>query len=80
MVERASNGVVPEVNVPGSGFHVLMGFLNGGHDHRLEVFRRQDYYLVIVVLSLVMIRAPREEVRLFVSHTGFMVEGEMVLC
>ncbi len=55
MVEGAGDGVIPEMNVSGGGFYVLMGLLHGGHDHCFEMFWGQHYYLVIVVLTLIMI-------------------------
>ncbi len=58
VVEGASDGVIPEVNISGGGLYVLMGLLYGGHDHHFEVFQGQNYYLVIVILSLIMIRLP----------------------
>ncbi len=55
VVKRAGDGVVPEVCISGGSSHILMGLLDGGHDHRSEVFWRQDYYLVVIILSLVVI-------------------------
>ncbi len=80
MVEGASNGIVPEVNISGGGFYVLMGLLHGRHDHCLEMFRGQDYYLVIIVLPLIVICLSREKVCLLVGGASFMVESEMVFC
>ncbi len=80
MVERAGDGVVPEVNISGGSFHALMGFFNGGHDHRFEVLQRQDYHLVIVILSLIVVRSSGEKVCFLVGSAGFMVKGEVVFC
>ncbi len=80
MVERAGNGVVPEVNISGGGFHALMGFFNSGHDHHFEVLRRQDYHLVVVILSLIMVCLSREKVCFLVGGASFMVKGEVVFC
>ncbi len=38
VVEGSGNGVVPEVNVPGSYLYVSVGLFDGGHDHGSEVF------------------------------------------
>ncbi len=78
VVEGASDGIVPEVNISGGGLYVLMGLLHGRHDHCFEVFQRQDYYLVVVILSLVVISLSRKKVCLFVGGAGFMMEGEMI--
>ncbi len=39
VIVGASDGVIPEVNVSGSGFYALVGFFHGGHDHRSEMLR-----------------------------------------
>ncbi len=75
MVERSGDRVVPKVCIPGGNFHVLVGLLDGGHDHRSEVFWGQDNYLVVIILSLIVICSSREEVCLFVGSAGFMMEG-----
>ncbi len=78
VVEGTGDHVVPKVNVPGGGFHALMGFFNGGHDHRLKVLWGQDYHLIIVILSLIVVCSSREKVCLLVGSAGFMMKGEMV--
>ncbi len=80
MVERASDGAIPEVCISGSGPHIPVGLFNGGHDHCSEVLWRQDYDLVVVVLPLIVICSLREKVCLFVGGAGLMMEGKMVLC
>ncbi len=80
VVEGTGHGVVPEMDVSGGCLHVLVGLFDGGHDHRSEMFWGQDYHLIVIVLSLVMICSARKEVRLLVAGTGFMVKGKMVFC
>ncbi len=80
MIERASDSVVSKVNISGGGFYASMGFFNGGHDHSSEVLWRQDYYLIIVILSLVMVCLSREKVCLLIGCTSFVMKGEMVFC
>ncbi len=80
MVERAGDSVVPEMNVSGSGLYTLVGFLYGGHDHGLEMFWGQDYYVVVVVLSLIVICSSRQKVSFLVGSASFMMEGEMIFC
>ncbi len=80
VIEGPSNGVIPKVNVSGGCLYASMGLFNGQHDHSFEMFWGQDYYLVIVVLSLVMICLSRKKVCFLVHGTGFMMKGEMVFC
>ncbi len=78
MVKGAGDCVVPEVCVPSGGSHILVGLVDGGHDHRPEVLWGQDDYLIVIVLPLIMICSSREEVCLFIGGAGFMMEGKMV--
>ncbi len=80
MIERAGESVVPKVNVSGGSFYASMGFFDGGHNHSPKVLWRQDYYLIIVVLSLVVVCSLREKVCLLVGCASFMMKGEMVFC
>ncbi len=80
MIERAGDSVVPKVNVSGGSFYASMGFFDGGHNHGPEVLWRQDYYLIVVILSLVVVCSSREKVCLLVGCAGFMMKGEMVFC
>ncbi len=57
-----------------------MGFLDHRHDHGLEMFGGEDYNLVIVFLSLIVIHPSAKEICLLVGGTGFMMESEMVFC
>ncbi len=80
VIEGSGNGVIPEVNVSGGCFYASMGFFNGRHDHGFEMFWGQDYYLVIVVLSLVVVCSSRKKVCFLVRGTGFVMKGKMVFC
>ncbi len=80
MVEGASDGVIPEINIPGGSFYALMGFLYGWHDHGSDVFWQQNYYLVVVILSLIVVCLSGEKVCLLVGSTGFMMKGKVVFC
>ncbi len=61
-------------------FYAPMGLLKGWHDHGSEVLWRQNYYLVIVILSLVVVRSSREKVCFLVGGTSFMMKGKVVFC
>ncbi len=80
VVKGTGNSVIPKMNVPGGCFYAPMGLLDGWHDHGSEVLWGQDYYLVIVVLSLVVVCLSREKVCLLVCSASFMMKGKVVFC
>ncbi len=55
MVDGTWNCIVPQMNVSGHVFDMLMSFFNHGHDHGFEMFGGKNYNLVIIFLSLIMI-------------------------
>ncbi len=80
MIEGSNNGVIPEVNVSGGSFYASVGFFDGWHDHGFEMFWGQDYYLVVVVLSLGVVCPSRRKICFLVRSTSFVMKGKMVLC
>ena len=59
VIDGPSNILVPKVCFLGGSLYVAVGFSDGGHDHGLEVLGGQDYYLVVIVLSLVVVCSAR---------------------
>ena len=60
MVQGVGDSLVPFGGITGSAFDAFEGFVDGGHDERLEVFGFKDDDFLIIILSLVMVCAARE--------------------
>ncbi len=59
---------------------MIVSFIEGGHNHCVEVFRIKDYNLIVIILALLVVCSSTEKVHLFVSGAGLMMEGEVVFC
>ncbi len=80
MVERCGDILVPLVVVKHGLLDLGMNFLCCWHDHCSEVFRFEDYNLIVVLLSLFVICSSTKQVSFLVHHSWFVVKREVVLC
>ncbi len=80
MVERHGDVLVPLVVVERGLLDFDMNFLCCWHDHCPEVFRFEDYNLIVVLLSLLVIRSLTKQVSFLVRRSWLVVKREVVLC
>ncbi len=78
MVEGSGDVLVPSVMVKCDVFDLSLYLFYCGHDHSLEMFRFENYNLVVVVFALFMVCSSAKQVSFLVCHTWFVVKREVV--